>query len=265
MNLSKFLDNDTLHATSLDFFSNQLGIKINAFDSKPIAVADFFKDHKKVVTPAVQNISKLFVVGLVDNNTLNNEKSGLNDFEAVAKIKTDYQGLVLCAVLLKHTPNRSQLADLTRLINRSFPYLPVTIIFKYDSKITFANAERVDFKQQWREGEKIGKVSMLGDVNIDRTHSGHKRILELLSIEKIREYDRKNKVDTFHGLYKAWQNVFNTNILNEQFYKDYQQLSVKLIKHIYPSQEKDKLKAHQGALNLLNRMMFVYFIQKKNG
>lgn len=36
-----------------------------------------------------------------------------------------------------------------------------------------------------------------------------------------------------------------------------------MIKSIYPLQEKDKLKAHQGALNLLNRMMFVYFIQKK--
>jgi Eco57I restriction-modification methylase len=263
MNLHKFAQSTNLHATSLDFFVNDLNIKINAFDSKPITVSDFFKDEKKVATIAVQNIDKLFVIGLVDDDTLNNQQSQLQTVNDAKTISQDYPGLVLCAIQLKNTPTRAQLAELTRLVNRAFPYLPVTIIFKYDTKITFANAERVSFKQTWREGEKIGKVSLLCDININKTHSGHLRILELLSIEKIREYDRKNKVDTFNGLYKGWQNVFNTSILNEQFYKDYQQLSVKLINHISPNQEKDKLKAHQGALNLLNRMMFVYFIQKK--
>lgn len=210
-----------------------------------------------------ENIAAIYPFGIVTDEIFNNPETKITQ----ADIKNDkYQGILLFGVELKkekQNPTRTDLAEITRQINREFSQTPVVVVFHYANKLTFANAERIEYKQTWREGEKVGKVSLLCDVNIDKTHSGHLRILDLLSIEKIREYDRKNKVDTFNGLYKGWQNVFNTSILNEQFYKDYQQLSVKLIKFIYPKQEKDKLKAHQGALNLLNRMMFVYFIQKK--
>ena len=50
---------------------------------------------------------------------------------------------------------------------------------------------------------------------------------------------------------------------NRQFYLDYQKLSVKLINAIYPDLIKNKLLAHQGILNLLNRIMFIYFCSEK--
>ncbi|MGB4847926.1 MAG: DNA methyltransferase [Saprospiraceae bacterium] len=57
--------------------------------------------------------------------------------------------------------------------------------------------------------------------------------------------------------------AFSVEALNKQFYLDYQHISRTIIQYIYPGQVADKLAAHQGALNLLNRLMFVYFIQKK--
>jgi hypothetical protein len=210
-----------------------------------------------------QNIKAIYPFGIVTDAIFDKDK------EETKITQTDlenekYEGILLFGVEVSKTnPSRSDLAEITRQINRAFAKLPVVVVYKYDDQIAISNAERIDYKQTWREGEKVGKVSLLCDINVNKTHSGHLRILDLLSIEKIREFDRKNKVNKFSELSKGWQNVFNTSILNEQFYKDYQQLSVKLIKHIYPNQEKDKLKAHQGALNLLNRMMFVYFIQKK--
>jgi Eco57I restriction-modification methylase len=57
--------------------------------------------------------------------------------------------------------------------------------------------------------------------------------------------------------------AFSVEAFNDQFYKDYQNLSVKLVRAIYPTQVSGKMQAHQGVLNLLNRLLFVCFIQKK--
>jgi len=242
--------------TALKSFFESLNVPFNSISDYQTSPVEVIGNKK-----CNEIIDAIYPFGIVTDAIFDNEAVAITQ----ADLKKDkYEGILLFGVeISKEKPSRSELAEITRQINREFAQTPVVVVFKYGNQLTFANAERIDFKQTWREGEKVGKVFLLCDVNIDKTHSGHKRILELLSIEKIKEYDRKNKVETFNGLYKGWQNVFNTSILNEQFYKDYQQLSVKLIKHIYPNQEKDKLKAHQGALNLLNRMMFVYFIQKK--
>jgi hypothetical protein len=252
--LQDFKDKPFIEAVQ-SFFKN-LNVPFNV-------ISEYQTEPKNIIGDKKCNeiISAIYPFGIVTDEIFNNPEITISQDD----LKNEkYEGVLLFGVeLTKNNPTRSELAEITRQINREFSKTPVVVVFSYDDKLTFANAERIDYKQTWREGEKIGKVSLLCDINVDKTHSGHLRILELLSIEKIKEYDRKNKVDTFNGLYKGWQNVFNTSILNEQFYKDYQQLSVKLIKFIYPNQEKYKLKAHQGALNLLNRMMFVYFIQKK--
>ena len=57
--------------------------------------------------------------------------------------------------------------------------------------------------------------------------------------------------------------AFSVEALNNEFYADYQRVSKSIIRYIHPNQVQNKLNAHQGALMLLNRMMFVYFIQKK--
>jgi hypothetical protein len=247
---------------AVEEFYKGLNIPVNVLSTLPttsdaILGNDNFKDL----------IEDVYPYGIINDAVFDKENT-FSNIDEVKTLKSDYEGILLFGITLKSRehdllPTRSQLADITRAVNKAFPFTPVNIIFKYGKFIALANTERMQYKQTWREGEKLGKVSLLRDIDCKNIHSGHLRILELLSIDKIREYDRKNKVTTFNELYKGWQNIFNTSILNEQFYKDYQQLSIKLIKYIYPIQEKDKLKAHQGALNLLNRMMFVYFIQKK--
>lgn len=59
------------------------------------------------------------------------------------------------------------------------------------------------------------------------------------------------------------RDAFSVEALNKEFYLDYSAISRKIIKYIWPQSIENKLNAHQGALNLLNRLMFVYFIQKK--
>lgn len=256
-------------------FFDELKVPIDPLADEPASPADILGERYKATNEAHKLIEDVYALGMVNDAIFEGIETFKNLIQ-VKKLKADYDGLLLFGVTLKTREDgllitRSHLAEITRAFNRTFPYTPVTIIFKSGNLISFANCERIPYKQEWREGEKAGKVSLLMNVDCSldgegnsRIHQGHKRILKAISIDAIKEYDRRNKVQSFNELYKGWQQVFNTSVLNEQFYKDYQQLSIKLIRAIYPSKIKDKLKAHQGALNLLNRMMFVYFIQKKN-
>ncbi len=254
---------------ALKSFFKELKVPVDYLAEEPASPTDVLGERYKATNEAHKLIADVYALGMVNDGIFEGTETFKN-LTQVKKLKTDYDGLLIFGVTLKKQPTRSQLAEITRSFNKAFPYTPVTIVFKYNSYISLSNSERFKYKQEWREGEKVGKVSLLMNVDCStdalgnlNTHQGHKRILRAISIDAIKEYDRKNKVENFSDLYKGWQQVFNTSVLNEQFYKDYQQLSVKLIRAIYPSKIKDKLKAHQGALNLLNRMMFVYFIQKK--
>jgi hypothetical protein len=63
---------------------------------------------------------------------------------------------------------------------------------------------------------------------------------------------------------RALKDAFSLETLNKEFYSDYQRVSRKIIKYINSHFFSNKLKAHQGALNMLNRILFIYFIQKKD-
>lgn len=253
--------------TALRALFAELQIPVNYIDELPATPDSILGEMFKPENEAHRLISDVYLFGMV-NDEIFQGNSTFSSVDEVKKLDKDYDGLLIFGVTLQPSnhnqlPTRSQLAGITRAFNRAFPYTPVTIIFRYSNHISLANTERTRYKQQWREGEKIGKVSLLKDVDCVNTHAGHKRIISSLAAEAIRNADRMNRLESFADLYKGWQKVFSTDVLNEQFYKDYQQISVKIIRAVFPNQISNKLKAHQGALNLLNRMMFLYFIQKK--
>ncbi len=165
-------------------------------------------------------INEVYFLGIVDDAAFDGYGS-----LAPEKIKSDYDGLLIFGVSL-HTrenellPTRSQLAEISRAFNRQYYYTPVVVIFKYEDTtndyLAFANTERIKYKQEWREGEKAGKVTLLRDIDIKNTHAGHQRILNELQIPST----GRNKVDSFASLYEYWQGVFNVSLLNKNFYKE---------------------------------------------
>jgi adenine-specific DNA-methyltransferase len=82
--------------------------------------------------------------------------------------------------------------------------------------ISFANSERIKYKQEWREGEKIGKVSLLKDIDTQQPHRGHLAILKQLVIPTT----GSKAVKSFTQLYYYWQSVFSISVLNKNFYED---------------------------------------------
>ncbi|MDP2060446.1 MAG: hypothetical protein Q8J97_11955, partial [Flavobacteriaceae bacterium] len=188
-------------------------------------------------------------------------------------------GILIFGVTLKERPNgllptRSQLAEISRAFNREFYYTPVVVVFKYGNYLAFANTERLKYKQEWREGEKAGKVSLLRDIHIDKLHSGHERILAELQIPTT----GTKKVDSFAKLYAYWQEVFSVSLLNKKFYQELSNWYFWATQHVtFPGEPttadahhknaklEDLLQEHRATnvIRMLTRLLFVWFIKEK--
>lgn len=160
----------------------------------------------------------------------------------------------------KH-PRRSQLANIAREINKIFP-MHVFLLVKHGNQLSLALIDRRPHKLD-AQRDVLEKVTNLYCISIEKPHPGHLQILHSLSLESLRAEAPKKKLETFADLQYGWRKVLSTQVLNRQFYLDYQTLSRGIIQRIHPRQVVGKAQAHQGVLNLLNRIMFIYFVQKK--
>lgn len=250
-----------------------LKVPMNYVSDEPTSGQEILKDTYKE-NESFQLMDDVYFVGMVDDAAFDDNKS-----LDVEKIKSDYDGVLIFGVTLKNRPNgllptRSQLAEISRAFNREFYYTPVVVVFKYGNYLAFANTERLKYKQEWREGEKAGKVSLLRDINIEKPHSGHERILAELEIPT----SGTKKVDSFDKLYTYWQEVFSVNLLNKKFYQELSNWYFWASKHVsFPGEPtasdahhknaklEDLLQEHRATnvIRMLTRLLFVWFIKEK--
>lgn len=257
---------------AVEEFYKGLNIPVNVLSTLPttsdaILGNDNFKDL----------IEDVYPYGIINDAVFDKENT-FSNIDEVKTLKSDYEGILLFGITLKSRehdllPTRSQLADITRAVNKAFPFTPVNIIFKYGKFIALANTERMQYKQTWREGEKLGKVSLLRDIDCKNIHSGHIRILQNLEITR----SGKNAINNFDSLYKYWQEVLSVSILNKVFYRELQNWYFWAIKEVrfpdeplqidFDSLEKydEALKEHKGknVIRLLTRLLFIWFIKEK--
>jgi hypothetical protein len=260
----------------------ELNVPVNYISDEPTTAKEILEYTYKE-SETFQLISDVYFVGMVDDAAFEG-----NDSFDHSKIKSDYDGILFFGVELNKRennllPTRTQLADIARAFNREFHFTPVVVVFKYDNEdesfISFANTERIKFKQEWREGEKAGKVSLLRDISIEKPHRGHKDIIDELRITT----SGKKAIRSFDGLYKHWQEVFNVNILNKRFYQELSNWYFWAIKNVtFPSEptlddvvkkygkaDHDKLaeliNEHNATnvIRLLTRLLFTWFIKEK--
>ncbi len=257
MNLSIFKQLSFLEA--LRQFFIELNVPVNYIAEEPDTAQNILKSNFRN-TEAFHLMGDVYFLGMVDDAAFKGTES-----IDTASIKTDYDGLLIFGVILKPRgkgllPTRSQLSEISRAFNREFKYTPVVVVFKYDSHIAFANTERVKFKQEWREGEKVGKVTTLKDIDILNPHAAHSRILDGLSIDT-------NKIDSFQKLYNYWQTVFSIQALNDQFYGDLQDWFYYASRHIKlpikPDYIPEKENTKNFLIRLLARTMFCWFVKEK--
>jgi uncharacterized protein YihD (DUF1040 family) len=271
MDLSRFKRMDFLPAVKGLF--NDLQVPVNYLADEPTSARTILKDTWKD-NDAFNLIQDVYFLGMVDDAAFAGNKS-----MDASKIQSDYDGVLIFGVALSQRennrlPTRSQLAQIAWAFNREYFYTPVIVIFKYDGYLGLANTQRLKYKQEWREGEKAGKVSLLRDIDLNNPHAGHLRILNDLKIPKT----GKNKVDSFAKLYAYWQDVFNVNILNKKFYQELSNWYFWAVKEVaFPSEptkadehlkkiDLDILQQEHNAKNvirLLTRFLFVWFVKEK--
>jgi adenine-specific DNA-methyltransferase len=271
MKLDYFKTED-FHAALRIFFLN-LNIPVNYLADEPTSARKILKDTWKD-NPSFQMMNDVYFLGMVDNAAFFGNKS-----IDTSEIKSDYDGVLIFGVTLNkrennRLPTRSQLAEIARAFNREFFYTPVIVVYKYGKYLAFANTQRLKYKQEWREGEKAGKVSLLRDVDITNPHSGHERILNDLKIPTT----GKNRVDSFAKLYAYWQDVFSVNILNKKFYHELSIWYFWAVKEVHFPSEPTVADEHpkkidlatlsqehnaKNVIRLLTRFLFVWFVKEK--
>jgi hypothetical protein len=119
-------------------------------------------------------------------------------------------------------------------------------------------SERITYKQPWREGEKIGKISLLKDIDILSTHAGHNKILDELTL--------KPGVRDFNGLYQQWRDVFNVQLLNRNFYKELSSWYFWAVQNAeFPDDDEKNAETRNASsvIRLLTRLIFVWFVKEK--
>ena len=234
-----------------------LNISTQTFEEQAFLPQDFLKDLYK--PEKHKAINEIYLVGIVTDEVFNGKSLAEVDNE----LSNDYQGLLIIAVDLKDKiANRTELSTLTRLFSRRLKAMPVAVLFRYGNHIALTNAERTQYKQTYREGEKIGKVSILKDIDTLKPHRGHLRILEKLQVDK--------SIKTFKELYAKWLGVFDIKILNKEFYKElfaWYEWAISETSGIkYPNDPKaikEERQLEKQIIRLITRVLFVWFIKQK--
>ena len=283
MDLSKFKETDNFLTAIRHLFKEDLDVPMNIVNDEPTSFQEAVADDLYKENETTKLVDDVYFVGMIDDAAFDG-----NESLAPEKIETDYDGILVFGITLGTRgkgllPTRTQLAEISRALNRTYKYTPVVSVFKYADEqkeyLAFANTERLKYKQEWREGEKAGKVSLLRDIDIVNPHAGHKRIIEELKTPKT----GKKEVNSFTKLYNYWQEVFNVSILNKKFYQELSNWYFWAINHVkfpneptiedvlkkYGVQDEKKLKElkqeHNSTniIRLLTRLLFVWFMKEK--
>ncbi len=257
MTLDKFLTKN-LFTAGTDLFA-QLGIRLNSNTSSPIRLDAIIENIPKG-QPIFDQVSETYFLGLVDDSLFAEDTPQLSYEDTRIKLNKEYEGIMIFALALEgEKPNRTQLTQLTRAFNRASQELPVILLVKYGEELAFLTCERTSYKQTWRPGDKLGKVTMLKDVHIENTHRAHLRIIEDLKIP--------SSITGYTRLYQFWYRRFSIQALNDQFYAElqdwfyYATTQIKL--PIKPAYTSEKENTKNFLVRLLARSMFCWFVKEK--
>jgi len=263
MNLNIFNTTNLFEAATQLFQS--LGIRLNSNTAEPLPIKDLLKQHYKD-NCTFKTIGKTYFIGIIDNTVF--QATGMFDVnysykEALQQGDKNYDGLMLFALELSKQPTRTEISDLTRTFNRISQKMPVALVLKYktgeEACFSIAISERFKYKQNWRQGEKAGKVIILRDIHTLTTHAGHERILlDLVKPVGVINYEQ---------LHQHWLQVLDVNILNKKFFQDLANWYFWAMDIVSFPDDLEKKKDVRNATNLIRlitRVVFIWFIKEKS-
>jgi adenine-specific DNA-methyltransferase len=262
MNLNLFNTTNLFEAATHLF--KQLGITLNSNTTEPLPLKDVLKHYYKD-NDTFKSVDKTYFIGIIDDSVF--KVTGMFDKnysykEAIEQGEKNYNGLMLFALELNRQPTRTEISELTRAFNRISQKMPVALLLKYivDKQAVFSIAisERFRYLQNWREGEKVGKIIMLRDIYTQNPHTGHIRILQDLV--------KPAGVNTYAQLHQHWLQVLDISILNKKFFQELSNWYFAVMDKVSFPDDVEKNKEIRNATNLIRlitRVIFVWFLKEK--
>ena len=267
INLGIFASENIQKAT-LSLLSD-LGIEMEVRSQQqipiPAIVAASLGKTPQAVQDICDKIAESYLVGIISDKTFTGEDDDAS-FEEACENTDRYEQMMVFAVDFKRDRKitRSEMATLTRSLNRASKACPVVLVCRYadedDTRFAFSLCERTAYKQAGHTGEKAGKVNILRGINPEKPHTGHVRILEDMRLEK--------KDNTFGAVYEKWFGVFDNDVLTNLFYKELQDWFFWAVKHVqFPNDindvTDDKKYNPQNVIRLITRLIFIWFLRQK--
>lgn len=187
------------------------------------------------------------------------------------KIKTGLlQSYLFFAIELKGKDYaRGKLTGIARQINRVFP-MPVMVLIRHGDAtgapvLSIAVINRRQNKVH-ADKDVLEKVTLIRDVSLASPHRGHLDILASFAVENL-VHPQKKPIQDFDTLHAAWEQIFNIELLNENFFKAISNWYFWALPQVeFPNDtKKDSEEKHQASslIRLLTRLIFCWFLKEK--
>ncbi len=267
-NTLKNFDNQPLReaATSL---LNTLGYYSNRVGNNAIDKDRFERLIESALDPAnpsqklrIEEWQSLFQIMQVADEEINqqvdpDQGSLFESTQIDDTLRTSY--MFITVQLTKNTYTRTQLADITRFINKEFEK-SIMVIFRYGAVLSLAIINR---RPNLRNTTKqvLEKVTLIKDINLDSPKRAHIDIISELHLHRLIENEGVRNFDTLHD---AWEGILNTEELNKQFYRRlfaWYEWAVK--EATFPTDENRVIKPEEHVIRLITRLLFIWFIKEK--
>lgn len=236
---------------------HHLHIVFNEVTREPVRFEDLYPlDLPKALNGVLAKVEYTYFIGTVDESSLSGGAEILSADDVTTRASEGkYTGMMIFAVELQHgaTLTRSESATLTRGFNRIASAQPVILFIKQGNELALSTCERSEYTQQWRDGEKLGKVSILRGINCLNPHRGHIDILASIGDKTYPNYEE---------LYKHWMQVFSSDLLTKKFYSelsDWYAWAVQVVRFpndLTTDTDDDKFN-HESCIRLITRLIFV--------
>lgn len=247
---------------ALKAFFEELKVPVHYISEHASSPVEILGENFRSENASHALIKNIYTLGIVSESILNTDDKP--HLSKISSAKGEYNGLLLVGITLKNqknglVPTRSQLAEITRAFNNSFPYTPVVIVFRYDHFISFVNNERIKYKQQWREGRKMGKVIIIYNINVIQPHAGHLHILKRLV--------KPTTAQSYEELLEYWLKELDVSILNKKFFQEISNWYFWAMTRVqYPDdlEKNGDIRNATNLIRLITRIIFVWFIKEKS-
>ena len=242
---------------------NHLHITFNEVTRTPVPFDGLYPGSlTKALQEIMGKVEHTYFIGTIDEASLSGHAMQQDEDEVTHKAaEGKYVGMMIFAVniISGQTLTRTEMATLTRGFNRIAAAQPVVLFIKQGDRLALSTCERSEYTQQWRDGEKLGRVTILKNIDCLNPNRAHLDILSEIGSEV---------VSTFDELYRKWMSVFDISLLNKQFYTELQNWFYWAVDEIeLPLLSDSNLDEDQQAKNfivrMLSRLMFCWFIKER--